>query len=195
MGVKYIVTTKNLTEDGNKFKLLYSSHSLNFYENLRVLPRAFIVTRYKIIKEREERLKELLSFAPSKEIILEEEPEFKESHIDLLKDQYDVKITSYKPDRVEIKVNTKKNGFLVLTDVYYPGWKVFVDNKESKIYKTNHTLRSVYLTEGYHNVVFVYKPLSFYKGLSITLFTLLVIFIYLLVFIFKQLKNLNLNEK
>ena len=44
-----------------------------------------------------------------------------------------------------------------MSEVYYkPGWKAFVNGVETKIYQTNHILRSVYIPSGESDVLFEY---------------------------------------
>jgi len=64
---------------------------------------------------------------------------------------------------------------LVLSDTYYPGWEVYVDEKRDKIYKANYCFRAVALSKGKHKVKFAYNPLSFRIGLYVSLTTLLLI--------------------
>jgi hypothetical protein len=81
-----------------------------------------------------------------------------------------------KNDRVDLVVKTGQKSFLVLSDTYYVGWKAFVDDKETPIYKTNATTRGIVITgAGEHMVRFQFVPLSFYIGLTISLLTLLII--------------------
>lgn len=64
-------------------------------------------------------------------------------------------------------------GFLVLADTYYPGWQVFVDGVENRVYQADSVLRAVPLGMGPHRVEFVYDPASFKAGLLITTVVLL----------------------
>jgi uncharacterized membrane protein YfhO len=68
-------------------------------------------------------------------------------------------------------------GFMIFNDLYYPGWKVFVDNKEEKIYRTNFLFRSVFLEEGNHTVRFVFFPYSYYAGKILSLITIYILFV------------------
>jgi uncharacterized membrane protein YfhO len=72
-------------------------------------------------------------------------------------------------NRVYLDANLKAPGFLVLADSFYPGWKCFVDGKESKIYRANYVMRSVFLPSGRHQVEFKYDPLSFKIGAAISI--------------------------
>jgi len=100
----------------------------------------------------------------------------------------EVKITNYTPESVSISSNLLNNGFLVLSDTYYPGWKAFVDGRETKIYRADYILRGVYLAKGKHQVKFIYDPLSFKVGKYISLFTLLSLFLAMGIVKFKTAK-------
>jgi uncharacterized membrane protein YfhO len=65
-----------------------------------------------------------------------------------------------------------------MSDTYYPGWRVFVDGVEERIYCANLGFRAVFLTKGAHEVKFVYKPKVFKIGLIISLITILLLIIY-----------------
>ena len=45
----------------------------------------------------------------------------------------------------------------MLSEIYYkPGWRAFVDGTETKIYQTNHVLRSINVPSGNSEVIFEY---------------------------------------
>ena len=62
---------------------------------------------------------------------------------------------------------------LVLSDMYYPGWKAFVDGEETKIYRADYTFRAIPLNAGTHQVEFVYDPISFKVGAGVTVLGIL----------------------
>lgn len=69
------------------------------------------------------------------------------------------------PDSVAIKVTAKSSSWLVLTDIFYPGWNVYVDGRKSEIKRANYAFRAVKLDAGAHEVLFRYEPFSFTAGL------------------------------
>jgi hypothetical protein len=71
-------------------------------------------------------------------------------------------------------------GLLILSDTYYPGWKVTVDGQPAQLLRTNYALRGVYLSTGKHQVVFRFAPHSLQLGLVSTGTTLFVGLILLL---------------
>ena len=76
----------------------------------------------------------------------------------------------------KIILNTKSNfkSILVLTDSFYPGWKVYVDDVESEIFRANGLVRGVFLPEGEHSVKFEFIPDSFIIGITISLVTIVI---------------------
>jgi hypothetical protein len=75
-----------------------------------------------------------------------------------------VEFISEKNNRLQLLVNSTENNLLILSDTYYPGWKAFVNGKETKIYRADYTFRGISLNAGTHQVEFVYDPISFKLG-------------------------------
>jgi hypothetical protein len=92
---------------------------------------------------------------------------------DLLNSQ--TRIVRYEDTQVEIEAELESPGLLVLTDLFYPGWKVYVDGQLARVYRTDYCFRGVPLPVGRHNVRFEFDPLSFRIGVAITLITLLLL--------------------
>ncbi len=88
-----------------------------------------------------------------------------------------VRIISYTPNKIELYVDVKKSERLILSEIYYPGWKAYVNSKEEQIEKVNDIFKSVHVKNGQYKIKFVYDPLSFrlgalVSGLTITLTTI-----------------------
>lgn len=54
-----------------------------------------------------------------------------------------------------------KKSFLVLSDVFYPGWKAYVDGKETPILLANFFQRALALEPGMHHIQFKYIPQNY----------------------------------
>jgi len=170
------------SESSQKLSLVYNNE-VKIYRNNTVMPRAYIVHRAEKIFQREKifrRLKER-RFNFRKSIVIEKDlPEKMLScNNSPVSDHSSVKIVDYRPNRVELEATMENDGFLVLSDTYYPGWKAYVNDKQVEIYPTNYMLRSLYLTQGKHQIIFVYSPLSLKIGLGINLLALLGIAVFL----------------
>lgn len=67
-------------------------------------------------------------------------------------------ILSETDTRVELVVNIKAGGLLVLKDSYYPGWTATVDGHPTQVYRANINQRAVILPPDAQRVVFEYNP-------------------------------------
>lgn len=82
----------------------------------------------------------------------------------------EVRILSDLPNTLEIEVTAEKSGYIVLADIYYPGWRAAVDGDDVDIYQADYLFRAVEVTEGQHKIIFEYRPTSFYLGVVVTIF-------------------------
>ncbi len=74
-----------------------------------------------------------------------------------------VKKLRWTPNRIEIEADGP--GLLVLSEVQYPGWTASIDGRGTSIITSDGIFRAVPLTEGTHNVVFEFIPLTVFIGL------------------------------
>ncbi len=96
--------------------------------------------------------------------------------------KYNVKITDYKNDKITIEVETSDNGFLFLSEIYYPAWKAFIDGKETEIFRTDFSMRSIYVEKGNHNIEFIYGSNTYQTGKSVSVIVLSLTIISIIVF-------------
>jgi hypothetical protein len=76
-------------------------------------------------------------------------------------------------NRVVIRSQAGAPGWLVLSDTWYPGWIARVDGKPVPVLRAASFFRAVQVSAGEHEVVFEYRPWSFYVGSLISLATVL----------------------
>jgi len=77
-------------------------------------------------------------------------------------------ITAYRPEQVLLDVATGSDCLLLFQDVYYPGWKGYVDGREVEILETDIGMRAIALPAGTHRVEMRYTPASIKLGLALT---------------------------
>ncbi len=73
------------------------------------------------------------------------------------------------PNTLRVRVSAPGAGWLVLSDVWYPGWQAWVDGNRVEITPANLAFRAAPLTAGEHEVIFEYRPWSFYAGALVSL--------------------------
>ncbi len=84
---------------------------------------------------------------------------------------YSSKIVSETPNAISIQVDTLQPGWLVFSDIHYPGWKAFLNNEVVEIYSGNFLFRAVEVPVGQHEIKLIYQPWSFYSGVLISITT------------------------
>ena len=78
----------------------------------------------------------------------------------------------YKPESFSVVAINPAPAYLVFSEVWYPGWRAWVDGVEVPIFRVNFTFRGLYLpTPGEHTVVMKFDPLSWKIGLGLTVLT------------------------
>ncbi len=69
-------------------------------------------------------------------------------------------IIQYSNTKIEISINAKQKGKLVLRDFYYPGWVATLNDEETIIIRHNRIFRAVNVPEGKTKLVLEFDPLS-----------------------------------
>jgi len=150
----------------------FDTHSDLDYRLYRLndaLPRAYFATNVIPTASADESLTVFLNMRHSREsVVLESVPKIPRAG---LSRGGNVEILHYESSRVLCRVQAHSDGYLVLLDSYYPGWRASVDGRETAILRANFAFRAVPIPAGDHNVEFSFVPRTFHIGLAITLAT------------------------
>jgi Bacterial membrane protein YfhO len=76
------------------------------------------------------------------------------------------------PNGTTFTVRTGSPGWLVMADMYAPGWHVTVNGRDAKLVRSDYTLRAVAIPAGRSRVALSYRPPGFALGLVISGITL-----------------------
>jgi len=83
-----------------------------------------------------------------------------------------VKLTSYDPKYMEYSFEGG-NAFVVFSEIYYEGsgndWQAYIDGEPVEHIRVNYTLRGMKVPAGRHEIVFEFKPKSFYAGQKVNM--------------------------
>jgi hypothetical protein len=132
-------------------EIVYRSEDVLIYRNHDALPRAYLLTEGQMVHHEGG---ELALPSPLRAGEVRE-----------------VEVLRYEADVVELLATLDEAGYLVLADLYYPGWQATVDGQPAPILAlglpegdrgagVSPALRAVALDPGQHVVRFVYQPLS-----------------------------------
>lgn len=150
LGVRYILSLKESNDIDDH--LIAQKGETYLYENNKAFPRVFLVHSLVRAKDSQDAIEKLYQNKENlrevgiveRDVKLESDP----SYVDI-----GPHLEIYEAGRIRIQLATG-GGFLILTDVYYPTWKVYIDNKESELYRVDFALRGVVVPKGVHTVEF-----------------------------------------
>lgn len=160
-------------KDQNHWHLVERIDNSSMYQNLRAMPRIWWVDQ--AISEKSEQILTTIQtsllptgqkFNPYTTALIEEPFNFQTQK---LNQPSTAKIISLSDKQTEIKTQTSLPRFLVLSDIYYPGWNAYIDGIKTQLYRTDYVLRGVIVPSGTHIITFKFIPKSFYLGLGISI--------------------------
>lgn len=176
LNAKYLIGRKNVPLD-DKFRLAFDGDpAFDIFENTHVLLRAQILYESQTVSDGSAALTAVSSpdFNPARMVVLEKDVTPRQSADD--PGRGNATITGYGPNEIRLETNTAQNGILLLSEVYYPGWRGWVDEREVQVLRADYIFRAIELPAGKHHVRFLYDPTSFKIGetlFGITAFALL----------------------
>ncbi len=150
--------------------VVYRDDQVTVLENRDALPRAWIVHAAEQV-ERGEILKRLVTGGvdPRQTALLTEAPPPLDQPRNATADS--AVVMGYSGDRIEVRTRTEAAGLLMLSEVYYPAWKAYVDGKQTRVYQADHLLRAVPVPPGEHTVELRFESLALRVGMLISLAT------------------------
>jgi hypothetical protein len=83
-------------------------------------------------------------------------------------------IRAYSPTRVRVATASGAPAYLVLTDTWFPGWRVRVDGRDAVLWRADHAFRAVVVPAGRHEVEFRFESRSLKLGLLLSILSLTV---------------------
>jgi hypothetical protein len=183
MNLRYLVATtlnnsyKVLAGKPDRFKLVFSDHTVRVFENPRVLPRATFLTAVpgaiEVIPDDKSQLARLKdpAFDPEKSVIVPASPWKVDEMANSSQTSFrnDVSLISSRINGSTFNVMNDHPGLLVVSQIFYPGWVAVVDGKDNPLVRADYTLVAVPLNAGSHTVSLVFRPQSFRIGLAISI--------------------------
>jgi uncharacterized membrane protein YfhO len=93
-------------------------------------------------------------------------------------DVEEVVIRSYDTDQIQMEARTNSRALLVLSEMYYPGWRAELDGVPVKIEKVDGALRGIAVPAGNSQVTLVYAPRSVIWGAILSLASIVSVIIF-----------------
>ena len=174
LGTKYVLANKDQPPGDASFVPVFNGDpQIDVYLNTNALPRAQLIDRAIIVRSGEEAWQAIhaVDFDPSKEVVIE-------SGADLAGAEEQsggraLAFASVAQERVELIARTESPAYLVMSDVFYPGWTATIDDLPATLYPANFAFRAVLLPPGEHRVAFTFEPALWHTGVIISALTVM----------------------
>jgi hypothetical protein len=158
LSVKFITANRPLPFEN--YTQVFSQNGQQVYRNDNILPKAFFVDTVVTVSTPQQ-VAELMmpdtGFHPATTAIVETDEPIQASTDTTAQ----VTVTRYDANTIELKTSTNEDGFLVISEIYYPaGWEAAINGEPAKIYKTNFVLRGLKVPAGDHTITMTFEPIS-----------------------------------
>jgi hypothetical protein len=185
VNIHYVRNMDNPLIDMLNLKYLIDCGSNRIAKRSGFVPRAYIVHQA-VLKDDQEILDYMMGhdFDPLKTLVLggKSDPSKIATQGTYADPEETCRILSYTCDEIIVDVKLNAPGFLVMSEINYPGWQAVVDGMKATLLTGNYLFRSVPVQAGKHTVRFEFNPLSFKIGSLVSLVSTVAVIIGLLVF-------------
>lgn len=165
LNVRYMTAPQPYQLPG--FEVAHEGQEGYVLENTDALPRAFFVESLTYADSPRQAMDAINDpgFDPSREAVVETGEQLTARQ----DPQAEVRVTEYGPREIRLQYEREGDGFLVLSEVYYPaGWTARVNGQEVDIHPANYILRGLQVPGGQHEVVLRFDPQSYYLGSTVS---------------------------
>lgn len=172
LNVKYVLSSKPI----KSVKLVPVHLGRTYvYRNTEAFSRAFIIHNATTVPNADAALKAVSSpgFDPKSAVILENNrtlPSYNETR---RRDFATVRTIT--PREIQLTADLSAPGYLVFSEIYYPGWRATVDNKPADVLPADYLFRAVQLPAGRHEVRMRFVSAPYNIGMTLTVLSVLFI--------------------
>lgn len=161
LNIRYVIAGKDTPLDWEKFALAFDGDpALNIYENRRALPRAFTVEQVQAMPDHEAAWQAIHApgFDPSITAVVE-------GASNLTGSQGQVTDVLRTGNRLSFRVTADAAAFVVVSQVWYPGWQVRIDGQSAGApLRTDYLFQGVAVPAGSHTVELRFAPRPWLLG-------------------------------
>jgi len=146
-----------------QYYLIRSQGKLMAVKNEQALGRVSFAPRY-VVMDSIQILNALNdgSYDYRNTVALTAAPEIQQVNDDSVTGSMSVSWKKYSPNYRKVEVTAPGNGFLRISEIYYPGWEIRIDGKRTNYYQADYCWMAVPITKGKHVVELI--PHSMFIG-------------------------------
>lgn len=170
LNVGYIVTFDDISEDG--VLKVFEEGQTKIFKNENALNRAFFVDEIIKVESKDAELARLFDKeADYASVAFTSQIDFPGNQD---KNMGNINFESYSDQDFVLRIDSSEQSPLVVSNIYYPGWRAFINGEEVPIYRVNYLLQAIIVPQGKSLVKFKFLPRLFYNGLYLSSAALIV---------------------
>lgn len=162
LNVKYVASFDDISQEG--FEKVYQEGQTKIFANKNALDRAFLADEIIKVENKDAELQKMFEENAN----LSKTAYSAEIGFPKREDGGKISFESYSDQHFSLNVQTEQESPLVVGNIYYPGWKAYVDGKQAPIYRVNYLLQAIIVPSGESLVEFKFLPQSFYNGIYVS---------------------------
>ncbi len=144
-------------------RAMFEFNEVLLYENTRALPRAGLIPRARRVANQDQALEQLRSVDPRREVLIEDQ-----DWTTIYPDPFRAIEVEHSGDRIRLDFDAGDGGYLLISELWYPGWRARVDGQIRELERANGFFLALEMGSGHHEVILEYWPGSLSVGLWIS---------------------------
>jgi uncharacterized membrane protein YfhO len=154
LNVRYVISIDPIEDE--RLSLVFEEGQTKVYENTAFLPRVYFAKDVVNVSLDEAALSHISnpSFSPKTESVVLHGGVRKQ---DTVSDLESIRLIEYAYGNMIIGIDTMQERLLVVSNPYYPGWKVYIDGTETQILQVNYLFMGILVPKGQHSIQVTYK--------------------------------------
>ena len=168
LNVKYAIGSLDAQPD-EQWRVVAEDRQTRLLENTRVVPRAFVPRRVRYERNHEAVLRGMRFTEDFAQTAWLEVPHYVPHEI---WNGPGTLTTRRVGLAYEIDAVMELDGWVVISDSKWPGWRAYIDGRRVETHYANHAFIGVFVPKGKHHLRVVFQPEAFTRGRNVTLVTL-----------------------
>ena len=171
LNAQYVISDKDRPPADSSFVPVFNEDpEVDVYLNTGAMPRVSLVDTPVIVGDQQAAWDAVHApgFDPATSAVLENAPDLPSPSID---GERNLHYLWYDRGEFGLQVLTPSPAYLVMSEVWYPGWEAAVDGEAAPVYRANYAFRAVLVPAGSPSVDMRFRPRSWAAGLAATLIT------------------------
>lgn len=164
--------------------------------NIGALGNAWAVSKVQWVANADEEINALADLNPDSVVVIDQRYQTElGAQSELNNTDAAITLRSYHPDKMVYQFESASSQFVVFSEIFYNGnkdWISYIDGQKTNHQRVNYVLRGMSVPAGKHEIVFEYRPFSYYAGEKISLAGNLLLLGLAGIYFFKRRKKNNL---